>query len=263
MRKQKKVSEKINDAVELIGTHLKKPLFFSKDAIEKTAFSLLEEHKKTVHLVSKYFTLKPKTKAELVNCFHGFFGDLDNQHGIYPKNRLGFSATEPQITSGIVHFINPKNYGEAGESRLKVFLQALLDGQPKYTTLVESLKKGHSFTVEAEKSVPKDGRRIDIFIGWNPQGEDKYQYGLIVEAKFGHKVTIGQLSSYRKYAKNLINNDIALILLTLNGNPSNRNKEWHPVQWFTLMSRWERKLCKLNNSDTDFNNFRRFVWNKI
>ena len=115
MIKQKKMGEKINDAVELVVTHLKQPFFFSKDAVEKTTLSLLEEHEKAVRLVSKYFTLKPKTKVELVNCFHGFFGNLDNQHGIYPKNRLGFSATEPQITSGIVHFINPKNYGEAAE----------------------------------------------------------------------------------------------------------------------------------------------------
>lgn len=257
---REKVSEKINDAVELVVIHLKQSFFFSKDAVEKTADSLLAEHKKAVHLVLKGFTLKPKTKAELANCFYGFFGELGDRHGIYPKNRLGFSATEPQITSGIVHFINPKNYGEAGESRLKTFLHALLYKQSKYAVLIDSLENAHSFTIEAEKFVRKDGRRIDIFIGWNPQGKDKYEYGLIVEAKFGHKVTIGQLSSYRKYAKNLINNEIALILLTLNGKPSNRNKEWHPVQWFTLMSRWERNL---NDSDTDFKNFRRFVWNKI
>jgi hypothetical protein len=270
MRKQKKMGEKINDAVELVVTHLKQPFLFSKDAVEKTTFSLLEEHKKAVRLILNGFTLTSKTKANFQDCFHGFFGNLDNQHGIYPKNKLGFSATEPQITKGIVHFINPDNYGKTGVLRLKTFLHALLYKQSKYDVLIKSLEDAHSFTVEAEKSV-KNGKRIDIFVGWNPQGKDKYKYGLIIEAKFGHKVTIGQLSSYREYAKKLINNDndndndndIALILLTLNGKPSNRNKEWHPVQWFTLMSRWERKLCKLNNCDTDFNNFRRFVWNKI
>jgi len=263
MRKQKKMGEKINDAVELIGTHLKKPLFFSKDAIEKTTLSLLEEHKKAVRLVLNGFTLKSKTKSNFENCFHGIFGNLDNRHGIYPKNRLGFSATEPQITKGIVHFIDPKNYGKTGALRLKAFLHALLYKQSKYEVLIKSLEDAHSFTVQAEKSI-KNGKRIDIFVGWNPQGKDKYEYGLIVEAKFDYKVSDGQLRYYQDYSKTKIEN-CALILLTLDGKPSKEKKDakWNPVQWFKLMSRWERKLCKLNNSATDFNNFRRFVWNKI
>lgn len=144
---------------------------------------------------------------------------------------------------------------------MKAFLLALLHGQEKYAVLIESLKiNAHSFTVEAEKFVPKDKRRIDIFVAWNPQDKGKYEYGLIIEAKFGHKVTNGQLPTYRNYATNLIKKDFALILLTLDGKPSIRNKSWYPVQWFTLMSRWEREL---NDNNMNFNYFKRFIWNKI
>lgn len=261
MRKKLKIVKKINDEVELIVTHLKPPFFFSGEAVHKTAFSLLKKHEKAINLITKGFSLKPKTYTEIQECFHGFFGKLDEQHGIYPKNRLGFIATEPQITKGIVDFINPSKYGEKGESRLKTFLLALLHGQEKYVTLVNSLESGaHSFVVEAEKFVPKDKRRIDIFVAWNPQEKGKYEYGLIIEAKFGHKVTTGQLPTYRNYAQNLIKNDFALVLLTLDGEQSTRNKSWHPVQWFTLMSRWEREL---DDNNMNFNYFKRFIWNKI
>lgn len=246
----------------LVANHAKLPFLFSKEAVQHTAFLLLEEHKKAVLRICDAFKPKKLTKDDLKSCFYGFFGELGSRHGLYPGYRLGFDATEPQITKGIVKFLDPANHGDIGETRLKAFLLALLEGRSQNEWLISSLKDAHSFSIQAEKLIPKSKRRIDIFIGWNPLISKKFEHGLIIEAKFGHKVMPGTLPDYKKHAKEILANtdNTALFLLTLNRASSIKNKDWQPVQWLTLMSRWERNL---NDDDTDFTQFRRFIWKKI
>ena len=256
--------EVILDGINLVANHAKLPFLFSKEAVQHSAFLLLEEHKKSVLRICDAFKQKKLTRDDLTSCFCGFFGELGSRHGLYPGHRLGFDATEPQITKGIVKFLDPANYGDIGETRLKAFLMALLEGRSQNGLLISSLKDAHSFSIHAEKLIPKSKRRIDIFIGWNPNpmNSKKFEYGLIIEAKFGHKVTPGTLPDYKKHATKILANTekTALFLLTLNRTKSIRNKDWQPVQWLTLMSRWERNL---NDDDTDFTQFRRFIWKKI
>ena len=143
----------------------------------------------------------------------------------------------------------------------------MLGDSTKNDELIVSLKSGeaHSFEIVAEKPVSnknehsdKNSPRIDIFIGWK-KSDDKEAFGLLIEAKFKHCVTEGQLEPYEKYAKNVFGNKskTALCLLTLDGKSE---PNWQPMQWLTLMSRWERSL---NDDDTDFIQFRRFIWTKI
>ena len=237
---------------------------FSSDAIQSTTFLLLGKLKKATILVGE--TLKPikLTKEDLERCFYGFFGRLDQFHGIYPGHKLGFDAYEPQITKGIASFIDPSKYGKKGEDRLRAFILAIIECSSKNEALITSLKSGeaYSFTVMAEKLGSISKRPIDLFIGWNLIGSVSYEYGLFIEAKFKHKVTPGQLSAYRKDSMKVIanNKNSALCLLTLSGKPYPKNLDWQPVKWLTLMSRWERNL---NDVDTDFTQFKRFIWKKI
>ena len=254
--------EAIRNDIFLVANHANLPFSFSKKAVLDTSFLLLEEHKKSVLQICAAFKPKQFTKENLKNCFYQFFGELNQTHGIYQGHRLGFDATEPQITKGIVKFLDPVNYGKIGETRLKKFLLALLEGRSKNESLILSLKDAHSFSIQSEKLIFNNKRRIDIFIGWNPLDSKKFEYVLIIEAKFGHKVTAGQLPAYKKHAKKILtaSENTALILLTLNGDKSTKNNDWQPVQWLTLMLRWERNL---KDDDADFTQFRRFIWKKI
>jgi len=256
--------EATRNDILLIANHVNQPFLFSREAVQRTAFLLLEAHKKAALRICATFKPQQITKEGLKSCFYGFFGELNQNHGLYPGYKLGFDATESQITKGIKKFLDTANYGTAGEARLKAFLLALLEGQEKYHSLIASLKseEAHSFAVQAEKPIPNSNRRIDIFVGWNPLNSKKFQYGVLIEAKFKHKVTTYQLSSYKKHAKTIIGNveNTALLLLTLDGTPSHRNKDWQPMQWLTLMSRWERYL---KDDDADFTQFRRFIWKKL
>jgi len=253
----------LNDT-NLLANHAKRPFLFSKEAVQHSAFLLLEEHKKAVLRICEAFKPKKLTKDDLKICFYGFFGELCSRHGLYPGHRLGFDATEPQITKGIVKFLDSANHGDIAETRLKGFLLALLEGRSQNERLISSLKNARAFSIQAEKLIPSTNRRIDIFIGWNPNplNSKKFEYGLIIEAKFGHKVMSGSLPDYKQHARGIFESpdNTALILLTLNRTLSIRNKSWQPVQWLTLMSRWERNL---NDDDTDFTQFRRFIWKKI
>jgi hypothetical protein len=245
-----------------VANHRQHAFLFSAEAIKHTAFLLLEEHKKAVIRICEKLKPKQQTKEELKHCFYSFFGELNQQHGLYPGHKLGFDATEPQITTGIAALLDPTKQGKTGEVRLQAFLYALLEGRSKNVELLASLKEAHSFTVQAEKPVPNSNRRIDLFIGWNPIDSKRFQYGLIIEAKFGHKVTKGQLPTYKNYAKKILANTekSPFFLLTVTGESARKNPDWQPVQWLTLMSRWERQL---KDPDTDFTQFRRFIWKKL
>jgi PD-(D/E)XK nuclease superfamily len=253
----------LNDT-NLLANHAKRPFLFSKEAVQHCAFLLLKEHKKAVLRICEAFKPKKLTKGDLKSCFYGFFGELGSRHGLYPGRRIGFNAYERQITEGIVKFLDSANHGDIAETRLKGFLLALLEGRSQNERLISSLKDAYSFSVQAEKLIPSTKRRIDIFIGWNPNpfNSKKFEYGLIIEAKFEHKVTRGTLPDYRQHARVIFESpdNTALILLTLEGFRSPKNRDWQPVQWLTLMSRWERNL---NDDDTDFTQFRRFIWKKI
>ncbi|BBL60824.1 hypothetical protein A1507_13035 [Methylomonas koyamae] len=252
------------DEINLLANPIPPFYVFSQQAVQDTAHLLLAEHKKAARRICE--SLKPiqLNRENLKSNFERFFGSLNQNHGIYPGHRLGFDATEPQITKGIASFLDPVTHGKKGEARLKAFLIALLNYSSKNRLLVSSLNEtnARSFIVESEKFVPKANRRIDLFIAWNPIDSHKYEYGVLIEAKFGHKVTAGQLLTYRQYAKAVFENidNSALILLTLNGKRSKKNKDWQAVQWLTFMSRWERIL---DDTDIDFAQFRRFIWKKL
>lgn len=94
--------------------------------------------------------------------------------------------TEPQITKGFAHFLNASDR-KTRTGRIRALLRAL-GSRPgnKERSLREA-----SVTPEA----PANERRIDLLIEWtDASGRGR---GAIIEAKFGHHVTPGQLPGYR------------------------------------------------------------------
>ena len=237
------------------------PYLFSAEAIRKTAYLLLAEHKKAALIISSGFKNPSLSHDYIQLAFYNFFGSLNDYHGISSGRMLGFNPTEPQITKGLAKFLQPTNTSNTGKARLKSFLLALLKrGSVTNQQLIKSLEsdKVCSLIVSEEVQV-KNGKRIDLLITWNPLAKNTFEYGVIIETKFGHQVTAGQLPIYRSHAQKIIKNK-ALILLTLDGKPSRNNREWQPMQWFTFMARWEKSL---DDKDIDFTAFRRFIWQKM
>ena len=63
--------ESIRNDIFLVANHANLPFLFSKEAVERTSFLLLEEHKKAVLRICAAFKPKQLTKEDLKSCFYG------------------------------------------------------------------------------------------------------------------------------------------------------------------------------------------------
>ncbi len=236
-------------------------LKFSEEAINYFISRELDSTRKSIRQINSQFKLRDLNQ-NIIQKFEALFGHLNSYHPFHYQRNLGFSATEQQITKGISYFIDPSVQGEMGMKRLVAWVQSILASHAHGNLILQSLKSKnmHSLAVYAEYPVPGQGR-ADLLIRWSNSGNN---FVVIVEAKFDHHVTTGQLSVYRKQLKKLVSEPQygALVLLTKSGDkaPLN-NKDWHPKAWFTVMSSWE---CLLNDDkDLGFSLFRQFIWSKL
>lgn len=183
---------------------------------------------------------------------------------------LGFEATETQSNQALGHFLGagaPTN--NIVRHRVRALLAALYEDRPEQQEVLSSFDASAKFEVDAERSVKKQGtgRRMDLVIGWPSLESGQCQHILVVEIKFGHKVTKGQLSGYRKFAKKGVNdlNQSGLFLLTPEGKSAPRNKDWTGISWMMLLRKWEQYLATGAETDTDhdFIRLRRMLWQRI
>ena len=226
----------------LVAGRLSPEIKFSADAVTRASELCLDASRQAVIKICEKLTYKECTKNEIKELYDSFFGELNSFHPFRYANQIGFDATEVQITKGIVYFIDPATQGEKGTNRLKEFLRALLDNHPKNNGLLESLRSAESYGFQVKAEFPTRSKRADIFLSWKNGDE---LFGVIVEAKFGHQVTTGQLPTYREFIRKNVNptNNYALILLTYTGEKDTRNQEWQPKSWVVLMTHWERNLA--------------------
>jgi hypothetical protein len=107
--------------------------------------------------------------------------------------------------------------------------------------------------------------RIDLKIVW-PDDENGSQRVVIVEAKFGHKITKGQLSKYLKATRRLHGNPDHCILLTLD-DAALRDLHWTQIDlwknvfWRDLWLRFERLRPIEENPGLQI--FMGALWNRI
>ena len=109
--------------------------------------------------------------------------------------------------------------------------------------------------------------RIDLEI-LIPTTDPKKQRPIIIEAKFGHHLTTGQLSRYSKARRtaryDYKNGDF--VLLADNHHAAKRLKgrqvtKWRLVTWQTLWLRFERLRPPEDNPDLAA--FLSFLWNRV
>jgi len=234
---------------------------FSEEAINYFLSRNLDSTRKAIRHINSQLRLRD-LNHNIIQKFEDLFGHLNSYHPFHFQKSLGFVATEQQITRGISYFIDPSVQGETGMKRLIAWIQSILASHVNCSLILQSLKSKNmnSLGVYAEYLMP-DQRRADMLIRWSSSGND---YAIIVEAKFDHHVTTGQLSAYRTKLKTLVSEPQygALVLLTKSGDEApSKNKDWHPKAWFTVMSSWE---CLLDgDKDLGFTLFRQFIWRKL
>jgi hypothetical protein len=200
------------------------------------------------------------------------FGNLDSSHAFHvaPLD-WGMRLTEPQATGALAHLLSHP-HREIKAQRVKAFLHALgmrfLDPDTYDFGTAE---------ITAERLI-KDNRRIDLelLLPWTRShatpSKPKYR-AILVEAKFNHKITSGQLSAYRRHQQKFEHPDIPetpdgdLIVLGLCNDRSlakhlTRNSSWRFLSWRTLLVNFERALPAAAD-DANFRLFRRTIWDRV
>ena len=180
-------------------------------------------------------------------------------HGLSAADKVFIpKLQEPQATQGLVDCLvaGPPSLQR---QKLIIFLNALPIAPERVAEFERlSLNKNFSCHVAAEVQT-HNGKRIDILIDW--QCGD-ISGAVAIEAKFNHKVTAGQLPAYRQYCKRKFNT-YDLILLTLDGSRSTRNKDWKPVSWLSLLIRMEKQLSDAQYTNSVFASYRAMLWHRI
>lgn len=133
------------------------------------------------------FLTRPRTVALKQGVFERLFGRLGPDHAFRAFTPdWGIELTEPQTTRGLAHLLGRRtdNDNKLRARRIRSFLDAL-----KIPDLPDD-------DVLEKADVLTEQDRIDIEIRF-PSDHPPRQKVVVVEAKFHHVVTKGQLSDYR------------------------------------------------------------------
>ena len=190
---------------------------------------------------------------------------FDRRHHLFHADPVDWvRLTEPQATSAFVHFLHAEDRA-VRKGRVRAFLRALGSdgGQPDSV-----LRK-----VSAEAEAAAGPRRIDILLRW--QDASNLRRGAIVEAKFGHQISGGQLSRYserlggieRQYRKDSESRERPLLFVVSSRRRRHDdkaladNRYWRWMSWRSLLLGYDRALDP-EHDDDEFRRFRRTLWDR-
>lgn len=131
--------------------------------------------------------------------------------------------------------------------------------------MVDLGKEKTKVDVAAEEST-SGKKRIDLLIVW---GHSSNRFAVVIEAKLGHHITVGQLSAYRKHLeKRKIQKEHRLLVVVSpraaeeDKKALQRNREWRWKGWRDLLIAHERALCD-EYDDPAYSQFRRTLWGQV
>lgn len=227
---------------------------FDTSCIER----FMELERETLHSqIPKIAGMLPKNRTDVpTKVLKNVFGDFHSSHSFSaPFLDWRMTLSEPTVTRTLADFLN-EGSDELEARRIHAFLTALqVPELPELSTLAGCI-------VQAEVD------RIDLEI-WIPCSDTEHFRPVIVEAKFGHKITNGQLKKYTDARKNdtsLTFKDRHCVVLGLapkamKGVVGRQNNVWKFVAWRDLWLRFEKLRPRENNPS--FNIFLRLLWHRI
>lgn len=167
--------------------------------------------------------------------------------------RWGFGLTEPMATKTLARLLSA-GHGEIRAKRIQAFLQAL--GLPKGCASLRALERCRIY---AEQD------HIDLKLHWKDDaGLDVI---VIIEAKFGHKVTKKQLRGYWESVRQVhARRPFASVLLTLDDSArtaliGRQRTNWKQVDWRNFWLRFER--LRPIEHDAALQMFLTTLWHRI
>lgn len=198
--------------------------------------------------------ITPAVWRDGIDGIIGVFG-IDHDHHCFhvgPHDWATFH--EPQITAGFVHFLNSGDHSRR-LARSIAFVQAASRCAGNLLNLTD---------IRSARCVAEENR-TDILV--ELQGGQQL-IGASIEAKFGHKLTRGQLpKSYRHVCTRSwdLTNSVLLVVApdpaTLNAAVMRQNRKagWRATSWWALLGHLER-LTDPAHDCSDYRRFRRTVW---
>ena len=167
---------------------------------------------------------------------------------------------EPQITRGFVHFLNQGDERRRS-ARCMSFVKAAL-GLSAFGRKVAEGWWPTSVCAEAEEN------RIDVLVELT---DGHKRFGAAIEAKFGHKLTKGQLEKAEEHATNPRSRAwdparsaflvIAPLTTRIDRRLLDKRPNWRAISWWAFLNRLEREIDDSQDCG-DYRRFRRTVWHR-
>ena len=177
--------------------------------------------------------------------------------------------TEPQVTKAIAYFLHSQDHARRG-ARIRALLSALGYRPDEMGTVLRKAR------ATAEALVDDTQQRINLLVEWlDDKGGDR---GAVIEAKFGHDVTKGQLKTYQRHllrverrytrAEHIGGPEPPLLFIVSpyyrksDAHALARNRGWRWKSWRSLLLAWDRFLDP-RHDDEAFRQFRRTLWDRV
>ena len=200
-------------------------------------------------------------------AMEGVFG-FHHAHHFFHAAPLGWvnrvRLREPQVTKAIAYFLHSED-PVTREGRIRALLAAL-------GSRTEEVVGKARATAEAPVA---DKRSIDLLVEW--QDDRGFDRGAVIEAKFGHDVTKGQLRTYRRHLRRVERHyrraqhedgpePELLFVVSPDYRKSDaralaRNKCWRWKSWRSLLLAYDWFLDP-QHDDGAFRQFRHTLWDR-
>ena len=201
--------------------------------------------------------LPRETPGQVRDALGGYFDFQLATCSLAERSHGWASFLEPQITRGFVHFLRDGDR-ERSQQRCRAFVRAALDCCGRLTGLEE-------WNITRAEAIAEENR-IDILVELECGA---IRFGAVIEAKFEHRLTGGQLESARNHSIEERQWDVQksayVVIAPLRQDPKNpimkRNGDWHSISWWSFLRNLEQRLERKCDCD-DYRRFRRTVWTR-
>ena len=206
----------------------------------------------------------PPAWRDGLNALRATFGLEREGHCFKIEPHLWAWFHEPQMTGGFVHFLTEGRNADCA-ARAAAFVRAAFHSAGRSPDFLAGRTVSH-VVAEAELLVDAN-RRIDILVDLT--FDDGTCAGVVIEAKFGADLSVGQLGSYRAHAMSrpgwCAERAAFLVVAPMTGGLNravlDRNPDWASQSWWNFLHHMEQELSP-NHDCSDYRRFRRTVWNR-
>ena len=193
--------------------------------------------------------IQPRRVKVCAEALESVFGGFAPDHAFLALSPdWGIKLTEPMATRGLAHLLG-RGSGNLKARRIRAFLETLR---------IPDLPDDQSLE---QAEVYSEVDRIDLEVRFKSASGEKRV--VLIEAKFEHKLTPGQLKSYNNKRKKF-RRDYRIVGLTSAAGKNMKGKQtqlWRVLLWRDLWLRFERR--RPYEADGQLATFMAWLWQRI